>query len=149
MGFFLSVSIDACTTVLVGKNASVDGSTMIARNEDLNTAWSKHFVVRKENTNPSHFVSKGNGFTLDLPEEQLKYTATPEWDTSEGLFEEDGINSKNVAMSATESATTKEEILKKDPYTAHGIAEDSMLTVTLPYIDSARARSETIRKNRC
>lgn len=55
-GVFLSVSIDACTTVLVGKNASVDGSTMIARNEDLNTAWSKHFVVRKENTNPSHFV---------------------------------------------------------------------------------------------
>ncbi|MFR0959834.1 MAG: C69 family dipeptidase, partial [Enterococcus sp.] len=35
-GIFLSVSIDACTTVLVGKNASVDGSTMIARNEDLN-----------------------------------------------------------------------------------------------------------------
>ena len=145
-GIFLSVSIDACTTVLVGKNASVDGSTMIARSEDLNTAWSKHFVVRKENTNPSHFVSKGNGFTLDLPKEQLKYTATPEWDTSEGLFEEDGINSKNVAMSATESATTKEEILKKDPYTAHGIAEDSMLTVTLPYIDSARAGVERLGK---
>ncbi|HAW88121.1 MAG TPA: peptidase C69, partial [Enterococcus sp.] len=76
----------------------------------------------------------------------LKYTATPEWDTSEGLFEEDGINSKNVAMSATESATTKEEILKKDPYTAHGIAEDSMLTVTLPYIDSARAGVERLGK---
>lgn len=31
-------SASACTTVLVGKNASTDGSTIIARNEDVDTS---------------------------------------------------------------------------------------------------------------
>ncbi|MHB9651654.1 C69 family dipeptidase [Enterococcus faecalis] len=142
MGMYVGVIIaipvqsDACTTVLVGKDASADGSTMIARNEDMSTAWAKHFVVREKNTNVSHFVSKSNNFTIELPKEHLKYTATPEWDTSKGLFEEDGINSKNVGMSATESATTKEKVLKLDPFVDNGIAEDSMLTVVLPYINT-------------
>lgn len=38
--------VEACTSVLVGKDASEDGSTMIARNEDMGTAWAKHFYVR-------------------------------------------------------------------------------------------------------
>ena len=132
----ISSTADACTTVLVGKDASEDGSTMIARNEDMGTAWAKHFVVRKANTNPTNYISNGNKFSLTLPKEQLKYTATPEWDTSEGLYEEAGINSKNVAMSGTESATTKEKVLKLDPLVENGIAEDSIVTVVLPYISS-------------
>ncbi len=46
---------EACTTVLVGKDASKDGSTMIARNEDMGTAWAKHFFVREENKNKTKF----------------------------------------------------------------------------------------------
>ena len=34
----------ACTTLLVGKNASYDGSTMIARNDD---SGSGHFTAKK------------------------------------------------------------------------------------------------------
>lgn len=33
----------ACTTILVGKNASYDGSTMIARNDD---SGSGHFTAK-------------------------------------------------------------------------------------------------------
>ena len=58
----IPTSVQACTTVLVGKGASVDGSTMIARNEDMGTAWAKHFYVRPENSNERNYVSKGNGF---------------------------------------------------------------------------------------
>ena len=36
----------ACTTILVGKNASYDGSTMIARNDD---SGSGHFLSLKHN----------------------------------------------------------------------------------------------------
>lgn len=39
-------SASACTTVLVGKNASTDGSTMIARNEDVDTSWAKHYIFQ-------------------------------------------------------------------------------------------------------
>lgn len=43
---------------------------------------------------------------MSLPPVRGKYTATPEWTTEFGLFEEDGINEYGVAMSATESAYT-------------------------------------------
>ncbi len=35
----------ACTSILIGKTASVDGSVMIGRNEDSRPAWPKHFIV--------------------------------------------------------------------------------------------------------
>ncbi|MGO3732597.1 MAG: C69 family dipeptidase [Vagococcus sp.] len=142
----VSTTADACTTVLVGKDASVDGSTMIARNEDMGTAWAKHFYVRAANSNPTEHVSKGNGFKITLPKEHMKYTATPEWDDSEGLYESAGINSKNVTMSATESATTKEKVLKLDPHVEDGLAEDSLVTVVLPYITSAEDGVDTLAK---
>ena len=45
----------ACTTILVGKKASYDGSTMIARNDD---SGSGHFTAKK--------------FVVVTPEEQPK-----------------------------------------------------------------------------
>ncbi|MGX7014299.1 C69 family dipeptidase [Vagococcus silagei] len=140
------VSADACTSVLVGKNATADGSTIIARTEDMGTAWAKHFYVREANSNPTSFESKGNGFKIELPKEHLRYTATPEWDVSEGAYEADGINSKNVAMSSTESGTTKESILKLDPHVEDGFAEDSSVTVVLPYVSTAKEGVERTGK---
>lgn len=35
----------SCTTMLVGKKASIDGTIMIARNEDFKTAWPKKFII--------------------------------------------------------------------------------------------------------
>ncbi|SEL06126.1 dipeptidase [Carnobacterium iners] len=137
---------EACTTVLVGKDASKDGSTMIARNEDMGTAWTKHFFVREANKNKAKFVSEGNGFSINLPKKQLKYTATPEWDVSEGLYEEAGINSNNIAMSGTESTTAKENVLELDPLVEKGIAEDAIVTVVLPYINSAKEGIERLGK---
>lgn len=135
---FIPQSAQACTGIIVGKDASADGSTIIGRNEDMGAAWAKHFVVRPANSNNPNFVSASNGFAIDLPEEHLEYTAIPEWDVSEGLFEEGGINSAKVAMSATESATSNEKVLAIDPHVADGIDEAAMVTVVLPYIHSAR-----------
>ena len=55
----------ACTTVVVGKSATTDGSTIIARNEDAKTAWTKRFVVHPKKTTHKveTYKSKGNGFT--------------------------------------------------------------------------------------
>ena len=135
------VSAKACTTVLVGKKASKDGSTMIARNEDVDTAWAKHFVVHQATNNgPTQYVSKDNGFTIDLPSQALRYTSTPDWQQKDGQdqFGEDGINSDNVAMSATESGTTNKKAQKADPFVKDGISETSMLDVVLPYVHSAK-----------
>ena len=43
----LSMSANACTGLIVGKGASVDGSIMIARNEDFGiNNWNKHQIGR-------------------------------------------------------------------------------------------------------
>lgn len=131
----------ACTSILVGKKASADGSIMIGRNEDSKAAWPKHLVVHPETnaqTSPT-FTSKATGLTLTLPKRALKYTATPEWTDEFGLFEEDGINSAGVAMSATESAYANARVLAADPFVEDGIIEEAMVTVVLPYITSAKA----------
>ncbi|QBO35197.1 C69 family dipeptidase [Periweissella cryptocerci] len=130
----------ACTSILIGKDASIDGSTMIGRNEDSRAAWAKALVVRphEEFLEPQTFVSKDNGFTMELPKVRGKYTATPEWTKEFGLFEEAGINEYGVAMSATESTYTNERALAVDPLETDGIGEEAMVTVVLPYVQSAR-----------
>ncbi|MTV81124.1 C69 family dipeptidase [Secundilactobacillus folii] len=129
----------ACTSILIGKAASVDGSVMIGRNEDSRAAWPKHFVVHPETVSANNqFVSKNNGFKMPLPNQADKYTATPEWTEKYGLFEEDGINGHGVAMSATESTYANDRVLAADPLIEAGIGEEAMVTVTLPYIKTAR-----------
>ena len=129
----------SCTALLVGKKASVDGSTMIARNEDAAGGINpKRFIVVKPDEQPQRYVSTFNGFQLDLPQNPLQYTCTPVADTSDGTWGEAGINSENVAMSATETEFTNTTMLGLDPLEPDGIGEEAMLTVVLPYIHNAR-----------
>ncbi len=45
----ISLSANACTGLIVGKGASVDGSIMIARNEDFGiNNWNKHLAYRNK-----------------------------------------------------------------------------------------------------
>lgn len=130
----------ACTSILVGKNASKTGSVMIGRNEDCKAAWPKHTKIfpRSESQSNPTFKSKANGFEIMLPKIAQKYTANPEWTDKYGVFAEAGINESGVAMSATESAYANEEVLACDPLVADGISEEAMVTVVLPYISSAK-----------
>ncbi|WP_282801304.1 C69 family dipeptidase [Secundilactobacillus kimchicus] len=131
----------ACTSILIGRKASIDGSVMIGRNEDSRPAWPKHFIVHpaKISEPAPTFTSNDNNFSMPLPTHAAKYTATPEWTDKFGVFEEDGINAFGVAMSATESTYANQRVLAADPLVKDGIGEEAMVTVTLPYIDSARA----------
>lgn len=131
----------SCTSILIGKKASLNGSVIIGRNEDAKTAWPKHlaFNQHEKNVKDNHFKSNDNNFELDLPTEKFAYSSTPEWTDKYGIFEEDGINEYHVAMSATESAYANERVMAADPFnTKTGILEEAMVTVILPYIKSAR-----------
>ena len=57
-----------CTTILVGKLASYDGSTLIARNDDSPSGvfTSKKMVVVKANENPKLYKSKISIFSSYL-----------------------------------------------------------------------------------
>lgn len=133
-------TLSACTSILVGRKASIDGSTMIGRNEDAKASWPKHFVIhpREEFAEEQQYTSNENGFKMELPQTRYKYSATPEWTDKEGLFEEDGFNEFGVAMSATESAYSNQAVLGVDPLVKDGIGEEAMVTVVLPYVKTAR-----------
>lgn len=125
----------SCTTFLVGKKATIDGSTLIARTEDhSDQAEPQQFIVVDPHDQPQHYQAKLSKFTVDLPANPLRYTATPDADRSHGIWGSSGINSANVAMTATETITTNARVLAADPLVADGFGEEDLLTIVLPYI---------------
>ena len=115
--------ITNCTTILVGKNATYDGSTMMARTEDAPAGRfnpKKHIVV-KPSEQPKHYKSVLSKFEIDLPENPMQYTAMPNAIPKEGVWGEAGINIKNVAVSETETITSNALVLGADPLVNEGI----------------------------
>jgi dipeptidase len=147
-----------CTTILVGKNASYDGSTIVARNEDsCNGEFTpKRFCVVQPDEQPRRYRSVLAHFELDLPAKPMRYTSLPNALLDEGLWAAAGINEANVGMSATETITSNERVLAADPLVAYraaqgtqgdagyvpqsvgGLGEEDMVTLVLPYVRSAR-----------
>ena len=77
-------------------------------------------------------------FSIDLPDSPLRYTSVPDALGKDGIWGGAGINSANVAMSATETITTNARVLGADPLVKDGFGEEDMLTLVLPYIKTAR-----------
>lgn len=138
-----------CTTVLVGKKASRTGSTLIARNCDSEAPVQpiRYIAVPENAKTRGEYTSNITGFTEKYPDSSLAYQMLPFLDESIlGIFGEAGINSKNVAMSSTESIFSNPTILAIDPLVEKGLGEDSLLNMVLPYIDSARDGVEYLGK---
>ena len=78
----------ACTTILVGKKASYDGSTMIARNDDSGSGHftPKKFVVIHPEEQPKTYKSVISHVTIELPDDPLRYTAVPNAVEGEGIW---------------------------------------------------------------
>lgn len=153
-----------CTTILVGKNASNDGSVMVARTDDsgANSFEAKKFVVVQPQDQPRNYHSVISGLDLELPDNPLQYTCFPDVDPHKGLWASAGINSARVAVSATETLTSNPRVLAGDPlvervegrgrvgepgYVAPrpgGIGEEDLLTILLPYIHTAREGVERL-----
>ena len=138
----------ACTTILVGKNATWDGSTLMARNEDSGAGHfcEKRFTVVTPDQQPRQYKSVISKVEIALPENPMRYTAMPNALSDEGVWAAAGINAANVAMTATETLTSNPRVLGADPLVAGGIGEEDMVTITLPYIHSAREGVERLGK---
>ena len=148
----------SCTTLLVGRDASYDGSTIIARNEDsCNGEFDpKQFIIVKPQDQPRNYRAVISHVQIELPDDPLQYSSVPNADRKQGIWGEAGVNEANVAMSATETLTTNERVLGADPLVeyvpaqgkpgdadyepeiAGGIGEEDFLTIVLPYVKTAR-----------
>jgi len=138
-----------CTTILVGKNASNDGSTIISRNDDggFNT---KRLCVVSPDKQKKHYKSVISHLSLELPDHPLRYTCVPNVSKKEGIWPACGINACNVAMTATETITSNPRVIGGDPYVEYqpkkgnkkevpgGIGEEDLVSIVLPYIRSAK-----------
>ena len=93
----------ACTTVLVGKNASYDGSTMIARNDDSPSGifHVKKLVVVSKEKQPRKYKAVISKASIELPDNPMSYTATPNVDPSEGIWAASGTNEAALQNEST------------------------------------------------
>lgn len=147
-----------CTTILVGRNASYDGSTIVARNEDsCNGEFTpKRFAVVRPCDQPNNYTSVISQVSIELPSNPQRYTSLPNALPNEGIWAAAGVNESNVGMSATETITSNPRVLAADPLVTYraaqgtpgeanyvaqqpgGIGEEDMVTLVLPYIHTAR-----------
>ncbi|MBS5234366.1 MAG: C69 family dipeptidase, partial [Collinsella sp.] len=106
-----------CTTILVGKNASYDGSTLVARNEDSSNGVfePKRMRVVHPDEQPRVYTSVLSHLTVELPDNPMRYTSVPDVVPGHGIWAEAGFNELNVGMSATETLTTNERVRGADP----------------------------------
>ena len=142
----------ACTTILVGKKASYDGSTMIARNDDSGSGHftAKKFVVVQPEEHPAVYRSVLSHVEIPLPGNALRMTAMPNAVEGKGIWAASGVNAANVGMTATETITSNPRVLGADPLVVYqpaqdgqpevpgGIGEEDIVYLVLPYIHSAR-----------
>ncbi|MCQ2457680.1 MAG: C69 family dipeptidase [Clostridia bacterium] len=139
-----------CTTILAGKKATYDGSTMIARNEDYYYHVKKMAVILPEQQ-PRHYKTMTSHLEFDLPDDPMQYTACPNIIKEEGVWYGSGINACNVGMTATETITSNALVLGADPLVQlqkpekegdaeipGGIGEEDFVCIVLPYVHTAR-----------
>ena len=146
----------SCTTVLVGKLASNDRSTMIARTDDGHFDVKKLIVVEPKDQ-PKAYKSVISHAEVKLPENPMRYTACPSVDPAHGIWAATGINAANVGMTATETITSNPRVLAADPLVVYekaksrrekdkigGLGEEDFVVLVLPYIHTAREGVERL-----
>ncbi len=140
----------SCTTILVGRKASNDGSTMIARTEDGHFDVKKLIVVNSKDQ-PKKYKTKISHLEIELTEKPMRYTACPNVDPKQGVWAATGINEANVGITATETITSNPRVLAADPLVEYkkaktrrekdvpgGIGEEDIVLLVLPYVRTAR-----------
>ena len=116
----------ACTTMLVGKKATYDGSTMIARNDDSCSGrfTPKKFVVVHPEEQPVHYKSVISHLEIELPANPMRYTSMPNALEGEGIWAGSGVNEAQVGITATETLTSNPRVLGADPLVVYQPAKD-------------------------
>ena len=99
------------------QNASYDGSTIIARDDDSGSGRydPKRFVAVAPDDQPRHYRSVLSHVEIELPDNPCRYTIAPNVLNNRGILAEAGANEHNVAMSATETIAVNERVLGADP----------------------------------
>ena len=132
---------EACTTLIVGRQASEDGSRIMGRSCDAEGLLAVRLVHTPAENRPAPwtFTDTVSKFQITLPAKSCAYMAAPcaEKVPDGDDYKEAAINEHHVCMSATESIYGSAAALKADPLVKNGISEGCMPTVVIPYVTTA------------
>ncbi len=144
----------ACTSIFVGSALTEDGSTLIARIEDIYYSVDKLFYVSEAGAHAKGDVYYGcSGFKYTFIHDSYSYTAFRD-DNGSGVngvcpdcgstdkkhvpFEEAGTNEMGLTVTATETLYANPGVAKIDPLVDKGIAESEITTILLSECATAR-----------
>lgn len=143
-------NVFACTGTYVGKKVSENGSTLVARTEDIGSAHPKSVVVypARDHASGTMYESEITNFKYPNPVHTYKYFAVPDSDgnNDDGIYDEVGFNEHGLSISATVSADIREEINFIDPLVEDGLREADTATLVLSRCKTAREGVELIAK---
>ncbi|MBO4904295.1 MAG: C69 family dipeptidase [Lachnospiraceae bacterium] len=144
----------ACTGVYVGKEASADGTTIIARSNDIHPTLIPTIVrihERVENK-PGRMFECGNGFSWPLPDTTYRYVCIPQSTIAQQILSstaEDAAGACNecgLAITATVTGYICEEANKADPGVETGVCEFDLAGIAASSCSTAREAIEFIAK---
>ncbi len=140
----------ACTTIIVGRQASTDGSHFAGRtNDDSDFCIAKLQHIPAYHTDkPITYCDDTVNFVVTLPSTGYECFAVPVNDTVNehntrevalrDFWWESAVNEKHVGISATETINSNDKVKAKDPFVKSGLREGNIPRLVIPYISSAR-----------
>ncbi len=135
-----------CTAFYVGRQASTDGTVIMAKSNDNQSVWGNHITLteRVENV-PGRSMPVDQDATVytPIPATTYRYTATPWMDSTtalNGLIHDATVctNEYGVAMEMSITAFSNKAALATDPLIPNGLGEQT--AVDLVVCQSATAR---------
>lgn len=136
----------ACTGVYIGREATTDGSVIIARSNDTQGNYPQRMTVvpRIEQAQDRQMpVDNERSSFFDLPSTTFKYFGTPFMDSAQlengtGMDDAVCINEYGVAMTMSVTAFSNKAAMAADPWVAHGITETTMNQLVISVSRNAR-----------
>ena len=130
----LSAGAFACTGVYIGKEASTDGTIIIARSNDTQGNYPTRVMVSprvEQDPNREMPVNNERSEFFDLPGTTYKYTGTPFMDSAmlengNGMDDAVCVNEYGVAMTMSVTAFSNKAAKAADPWVPTGITEFTM-----------------------
>jgi dipeptidase len=128
----LSAAAWACSSLIVGKDASASGYAMFSRTEDSISTSAKSFFVY-----PAGYYKKGHtivdptyGWAWTWTKDSYRMTATPDMPiNTTNIYDQAGVNEHGFMMTTTNTTTNRTQ--NGDPMVRPGFGESLMQTVLL------------------
>ncbi|MDR1482925.1 MAG: C69 family dipeptidase [Synergistaceae bacterium] len=123
----------ACTTIVIGRDASATGNIVFGRTEDLEPYNAKRFVVYPSGTfKEGETLEDLYGFQYTFIHDSYKFTGVPDMAVNgDGRYDAHGVNEFGVAVTATNTTRLSSGAAAADPTVDNGLREAVLTTIIL------------------